>query len=160
MPVDIDLRVRELFTEHQGSTRRTAIDPTDFVARRLICELTDAWLDMSSVLNLSYGTRCHYRANIVNLGTWLDLPTDRALTLNGDDATLVGRLFQWESSLTGRYTPTSVAPGKIGKRIRRLVQWHQASSGPGSSTLSAWSEGPPLGQVPGSGVSPVILRRG
>lgn len=144
MPVDVDFHVRELLSEHEGMQRRTAVDPNDFIARRLICALADAWLDMSKTLNLSYGTRCHYRANIVNLGTWLDRPRDRALTLTSDDATLAERLFEWESSLSGSYTATSVAPGKIGKRIRRLIQWHHAGTGVSSSTLSAWSDSPAL----------------
>lgn len=131
----------------ENGTRFITINPADATASRLISELADAWVDMSTALNLSYGSRVHYMTVVNRIGDFLSDQGDRTLSIQSSGKRLTRRLYDWEAHMNTQFKPTSEMPRRDGERVRRLVRWHQKLNPESASdqALDNWAASTPLG---------------
>lgn len=124
-----------------GPMKSACIDPSRYVASRLVAELADAWKEAAEHLDLTPGTVSRQGGVIRRVGEFLTDRTDRFLTLSGDGAEVARRLHEWESAMVVRYPPPSVHAKDLGMELRnhvaRYLQSHEVFDG----VLVDWASG-------------------
>ena len=90
-----------------GPMKSARIDPSKYVATRLVAELADAWKEAAEHLDLTPGTITRQGGVIRRVGEFLTDRADRFLTLSGDGGEVARRLHDWESEMVLRFCKPS-----------------------------------------------------
>jgi hypothetical protein len=124
-----------------GPMKSARIDPSRYVATRLVAELADAWKEGAEHLDLAPGTISRQGGVIRRVGEFFTQDADRFLTLSGDGAEVARRLHDWESAMVLRYPPPSVHAKDLGMELRNHVARYLQSHGLFDGVLADWASG-------------------
>lgn len=124
-----------------GPMKSARINPSNYVATRLVAELADAWKETAEVLDLTPGTISRQAGVIRRVGEFFTGRADRFLTLSGDGAEVARRLHDWESAMVLRYPPPSVHAKDLGMELRNHVARYLQSHGLFDGVLADWASG-------------------
>lgn len=132
-----------------GPLKSSRIDPSEYVATRLIADLADAWKECAETVALSPGTVSRQSCVVRSVGKFLTEDADRFLTLSGDGAVVAGRLHDWESAMVAKFPPPSVRAKDLGMELRNQVARYLQSHGICAGVLADWASGEVLdGRLP------------
>lgn len=124
-----------------GPMKSARINPSDYVATRLIAELAGAWKESADNLDLTPGTISRQAGVIRRVGEFFTDRADRFLTLSGDGADVARRLHDWESAMVRRFPPPSVHAKDLGMELRNHVARYLQSHGIFDGVLADWASG-------------------
>ncbi|WP_131823399.1 hypothetical protein [Mycobacterium syngnathidarum] len=124
-----------------GPMKSARIDPSKYVATRLVAELADAWKEAAEHLDLTPGTITRQGGVIRRVGEFLTDRADRFLTLSGDGGEVARRLHDWESAMVLRFPPPSVHAKDLGMELRNHVARYLQSHGVHDGVLADWTSG-------------------
>ena len=140
----LDLTARVITFPPGSAYKRVSIEPSRYVAARLIAELADAWVNYTEVIGLSPGSACGQSSAIRNLGEFLTRESDRSLSMRSTGRVIADRLYDWESALVERFSPPSTRPKDLGKVVRKFVGYHLQTEGITTGFLARWTVSPIL----------------
>ncbi|MCW1824998.1 hypothetical protein OLG66_29195 [Mycobacterium senegalense] len=136
-----DLQPRVVVFPRTGRFRSASIDPTKYVAARLVSELADAWKAYAETASLSPGTVVRHACVTRKLGDYLTADADRFLTMSGDGAAVAKRLHDWESAMVAKFPPPSVHAKDLGVELRNQVHRYLQSNAITHGVLTDWANG-------------------
>lgn len=124
--------------------RSVTINPLKFKAAILIAQVSDGWLQYSTLADLSPTTIINRASAIRSLGNFLTQESDRALTMNVPIARLTDRLYEWERHQIETQSKTSQRPQKLATDLKNFVKAYLVGNDIENSVLQRWTDSRPL----------------
>lgn len=124
--------------------RSVTIRPLKYNAALLIAQISDGWLEYSTIADLAPTTIINRASTIRSLGNFLKEDTDRILTLHASDNKVLERLYAWEQNQNETQSKASQRPQKLARDLKHFLKAYLVKHDINNPDLHRWADSKPL----------------